>query len=155
MQIEKLTFTGTPEEFQTVANLFDKTGDARQPRNGGENGKRATATVVHTTAESILLILTRMPPVPLGQKQLYKALYNAGDRGLTAKALTKRMGREGHFAGIMGALGTRVNYTKGIEGKPGVTLLFDIQQVEDGQLHYRMKPELRKALETLNPDWLT
>lgn len=155
MQVEKLSFVGTSQEFQEVAHLFDKRNNATNKKGGSIEDNESLANSSNLNTENISLILTRMPPVPLGQKQLYKALYGAGDKGLTAKELTKRMHREGHLAGILGALGTRVNYTKGIQGKPGVTLLIDIHRLDSGELHYRMKSELRQVLEGLNPDWLT
>ena len=66
------------------------------------------------SADDYIGVLTRMP-VTTGQKQLYKALYDAGDEGLATHELIRVMGRRdsSDLAGVLGALGRRVNGTPG------------------------------------------
>jgi hypothetical protein len=100
-------------------------------------------------ADVIWRMLTRIR-VPRGQRQLYKALYDVGDRGATIGDLSARMGRP---LNVLGALGLRINKTSGIEqtGREGISLLLNVQKLPDGQLHYRLLPETREALEKLDP----
>jgi len=102
-------------------------------------------------------LLTRIP-VPRGQQQLYKALYDVGDQGLTHAELIVTMGRRDMraLAGVLGALGKRVNGTPGYgkAHKPATNMVLDWKQLDNGQWQMRLKPEMRKALERLNPDWL-
>lgn len=97
-------------------------------------------------------------PVTRGQKQFYKALYDAGEQGLATNELIRVMGRRdgSDLAGVLGALGRRVNGAPGYgrSAGPGIGMLFTWEPRPDGQWQYRMRPELRQALEDLNPPWL-
>lgn len=108
------------------------------------------------TSDDFMHVLTRRP-VPRGQKQLYKALYNAGDRGLTKGELVRVMGRRDwkDLTGVLGALGRRVNGTSGYgyAKKPGIDMLFIIKPVSK-KYRYILRPEMKAALEQLNPPWL-
>ncbi len=148
MQIAKLTFDGTVEEFATVAHLFE---DA--PRRTGRG--QAQPQPQASDKEVISRALTRMP-IPPAQRALYRALYRAGDAGLGATKLAAGISRtEPQLAGVLGALGRRINRTPGVDPNdpPGVGLMFDITE-KDGQWHYRMRDEMREVLEAQQPPWL-
>lgn len=99
------------------------------------------------TVDDIRQMLTRIP-IRKGQLELYKALYSAGDRALSSSALDAAINRTRHqVAGVLGALGRRINNTEGLEGKGGILVILDITEGEEGDWDYRMKPILRAALE--------
>jgi hypothetical protein len=161
-----MTFIGTTEEFPNVEHLFsdkpnvilEKTTKAH-PSAPQEQSVVTTPTKTAKTnfsVEDITRVLDRIR-IPRGQRQLYKALYDAGEKGLFIAELASQMNRD-DVPSILGALGNRVNHTEEVKRtgeKPGIEMLFEIQQREN-TWHYIMKPELRKALEKLNPrpDWL-
>jgi len=148
MQISKLTFVGTVEEFAVVAHLFEEA-----PRRGG---RTHGASQPQASAEELIRqVLTRMP-IPPAQRALYRALYRVGDAGLNATELAAAIRRtEPQLAGVLGALGRRTNRTPGVDpnNPPGVSLMFDITE-KDGQWHYRMRDEVREVLEAQQPPWL-
>jgi hypothetical protein len=83
-----------------------------------------------------------------GQRALYEALWEAGGEGVSASRLVEVMGRSrSELAGVLGALGRRVNNTEGLEGKGGIEAVLEVSKLEDGDWHYRMLPVLREALE--------
>ncbi len=102
-------------------------------------------------------VLTRRA-VSRGQKQLYKALYDAGDAGLTNDEMVRIMGRRDRqdLVGILGALGGRVNNTPGYgrAARPGIEMLLIIESAPGEQWRYYLRPETRETLEELNPPWL-
>jgi hypothetical protein len=109
------------------------------------------------THDDYLRVLTHIP-VPRGQQQLYKALYDAGDEGLTHDELVEVMGRRDRqdLSGVLGALGRRIS---GIPGygearRPGVEMVISYEPLADGQQRLRLVPEMRRALEELDPSWL-
>ncbi|MBN1919640.1 MAG: CBS domain-containing protein [Anaerolineae bacterium] len=107
--------------------------------------------------EDFQRLLTRIP-VPEGQRQLYKALYDAGAAGLTHAELIAVMGRRDmqDLAGVLGALGHRVNGTPGYgeENQPGTNMVIDWESLPEGKWRLRLKPEMCAALEALQPAWL-
>lgn len=109
------------------------------------------------TPEDYHRLLTRIP-VARGQRQLYKVLYDTGDAGLTHNELVIKMGRRDRqeLAGVLGALGRRVNGTPGYgqREKPSGYMVLSWEQLNDGQWRLRLLPEMRAALEALNPRWL-
>ena len=125
-----------------------------------EATKRDKATVgtevEGPTPEDYHRLLTRRP-VPLGQRQLYKALYDAGETGLTHAELVEAMRRRDtrDLGGVLGALGRRINATPGYGKKerPGGYMALSWELLDDGQWRLRLLPEMRTALEALNPDW--
>lgn len=148
MQISKLTFVGTVEEFASVAHLFEEV-----PRRMGR-GQGQPQTQV-STKELIGQALNRMP-IPPAQRALYRALYQAGEAGLGATELAAAISKtEPQLAGVLGALGRRINRTPGVnlDDPPGVSLMFEITE-KDGQWHYRMREETRDVLEAQRPLWL-
>jgi hypothetical protein len=97
--------------------------------------------------EDVRRMLTRIP-IPNGQRQLYQALQNSGDKGLSSSELASALNRTRYqLAGVLGALGVRINGTEGLENKGGVTIILDIHRLDNGDYLYRMRPILRKALE--------
>ena len=96
---------------------------------------------------NIRVALTRKP-ITRGQITILKALYEAGNKGLPKSELAKeiRWSDEGGLTGVIGALGKRVNNTWQYEIlKPGVNLLIE-KKGSDGELQYRMRPEIREAI---------
>jgi hypothetical protein len=88
-------------------------------------------------------------PIPPGQKELYQALVKAGDAGLTGTELVSQLNRtRPQIAGVLGALGVRINGTEGLQNKGGILVVFDIERLNTGDYRYKMKPILHKALET-------
>jgi CBS domain-containing protein len=102
-------------------------------------------------------LLTRVP-VPPGQRRLYRALYDAGDQGLTHDELVEVMGHQGrsNLRGVLGALGRRVNGTPGYgeDNQPGSAMVIHWEQLPDRQWRLRLKPAMRAVLEALKPTWL-
>ena len=86
--------------------------------------------------------------IPRGQMLLYKVLYEAGEQGVHPDELVERMGIESdQLAGVLGALGRRVNYTEGLTAlAPGTGLLVEWRG-SGGVGTYVMRPELRAAIE--------
>jgi hypothetical protein len=99
------------------------------------------------TLDAVRLLLKRIR-IPKGQIALYKALYDAGDKGLTNAELAESTGktRQG-LSGVLGALGNRINNTPGFEsqGNTGAVL----EMIREGYDDYRyiMRPILREAIE--------
>ena len=107
--------------------------------------------------DDILLVLTRKP-IPPSQIILYKALYEAykadktGIGWVTKTRLASKIRVDDKaLSGILGALGNRVNHTTELGAqKPGIDLLVE-RDLANGELRYRMRPELRIIIEIL-PD---
>lgn len=102
-------------------------------------------------------IIERQPKLPNGQKALYNALFSAAEDGLDYSTLAARMERtEKQLSGILGALGRRVNNTKGIEGEPGILffLTYKNSAPPNGKWGWAMSPELKQVLENGNYSWL-
>jgi hypothetical protein len=152
MQVSRLTFVGTVEEFAAVSYLFE---EEHRIATRGPRPRNVAEQPPVSEQELIRRVLARMP-VPPGQQALYRALYRAGDAGLGASELAAAIRRtEPELAGVLGALGRRINRTPGInrDNPPGVGLIFGVVQ-KDGQWHYTMKDELREVLKTQQPTWL-
>jgi hypothetical protein len=142
MELSKLNFVGTAEEFATVAHLFAQSRtDLVTP---AERAVSTTSSADDTTSEIIRRVLRRRQ-IPDGQRALYKALYAAGDRNVSQTELAAAMGRtEQELSGVLGALGNRVNGTEGSE-EQGVELLL-YRNMMDGEMHYRLRPEVFEVL---------
>lgn len=111
----------------------------------------------HATVEDCLRVLSRRK-VPEGQRQLLNSLIQAGPSGLTGGELVEAMDRRdlADLGGVLGALGNRINRTPGYgESKtPGIEMLLDITQVDEGWL-YALKPTTLLALRQFSPSWLS
>ncbi len=122
-----------------------------------ERAKSGAGYPANPTPEDYHRVLTRIP-IPEGQQQLYKALYDAGDAGLTHDELMRVMGRRDtqDLAGVLGALGRRINATPGYgeTRKPATNMVIFWEKLPDGQWRLRLVPEMRKALEDLDFPWL-
>lgn len=96
--------------------------------------------------------------IPFGQKHLFKALYVAGDTGLSRDELVEEVGRgrSGRLGGVFGALGKRVNGTPGYfkTHMPGIGAVRYWHRKGEHAGRMAMQPEMRDALERLDPDWL-
>lgn len=128
---------------ESTARLFPRLIDSLlqllselEPRRRGE-----------ATVRDVRRMLTRIR-IPDGQRALYEVLYEAGDQGLSRSDLAAALNRsKSELAGVLGALGHRINRTEGLEGKGGIEAVLDVSTLEDGDWHYRMRPVLREALE--------
>ena len=87
-------------------------------------------------------------PIPMGQQLLYQVLLKAGDKGASSSEISIALNRtRPQLAGVLGALGVRINGTEGLQNKGGVHIVLDISRLDDKDYLYRMRPILRKALE--------
>jgi hypothetical protein len=147
MKIEKLTFDGTPEEFKEVAHIF--AGQAGVALVG------PAPVAEDASPEAIRAFIRRLLTrrhIPNGQLAIFQALYKAGDQGLTRAELAAATQRtEKKIDGVMGALGRRINNTRGIrQVQPGggTGVLFEWRAVGN-EMRYIMRPELRQVLEEM------
>lgn len=119
------------------------------------NGSPSPAHDASPTPDDFHRLLTRRP-IALGQKSLFKALYLAGADGLAWDDLITTMGRRDAYdvAGVLGALGRRVNGTPGFGAThtPGIDMVLDLEK--KGEWIYRLTPAFRAYLEELRPEWL-
>jgi hypothetical protein len=100
-------------------------------------------------AEAFVRRVLRRMEIPFGQRDLYRALYQAGEAGLTRDELAQAMGRApDKIDGVLGALGRRINGTPrpDMSSSPGITAFLDVQ-AGDGGWRYRLLPVLRRVLE--------
>jgi hypothetical protein len=145
IEIDGVVYEGTPDELQAFfPHLKDRALPKPnfQPPNQGVNVKEVIYQVLHRRN------------IPNGQRDLYRALYHVGKNGLSYSALAEAMGRtEQEIAGVLGALGRRVNNTAGAAGDEGINLLLHIERAGDSW-HYWMRDELRQILEEEGFDWL-
>ena len=65
-------------------------------------------------------------------------------------------GNSYRFAGLMGALATRINGTPGYGQihKPSIKMIGTYERLEGDQWRFTMHEGLRKVLEELKPEWL-
>lgn len=116
----------------------------------------AEAPLRHATEADFEQVLTRLS-VPSNQQLLYKALYDAGENGLVYGDLLQKLDRStGELAGILGALGRRINNTPGYgkSAKPGTGMIMSWERLPNGEWGYKMRPEFRAVLIRLSPSWL-
>lgn len=136
-----MQFEGTPEEFRAVAYLFDSS--STQPQEA-PIAKDSTPTV--DPVDAVRAMLTRIP-ISNGQKAVYKAL--AGGR-LAQAELFEQTGRPSQvMAGVLGALGRRINNTPEIHqaGLPGDTSAMFNWEKEAGVWYISLQPYALEALE--------
>lgn len=108
--------------------------------------------------EVIKRILERTPPLAPRPIALCKALYTAGQKGLKYEDIAAQMENTTleQLAGVLGAMGRRVNNTDGVEGKPGITYLFEIVREIDGDpgsWGWRMRYELVQTIKNGSYSW--
>lgn len=88
-----------------------------------------------------------------GQITLLKLLYER-DEPIARKDLAKRLRGDIHedyeqsLTGVLGAFGKRINASEKIHGNPGTGAFLRRQRI-DGELHYELLPEARKAIENV------
>ena len=139
MKIIKITFDGTAEELKAAAHLFE---DPQPAESAGDMpGQEPTVA----PQDAIRKMLTRLP-VSNGQLAVYKAL---GAGRLEYTEFLKATGRtSGVMAGVMGALGRRINNTKEIHlaGLPGNTSAVLKWEKENGKGYFTLTPDAVEAL---------
>ncbi|MFW6126126.1 MAG: hypothetical protein ACOC58_03385 [Chloroflexota bacterium] len=140
MKFRVVEFEGTPEEFEVV-----------KPHLGESTPNEEAVSVSETNEpvepeEAIRRMLTRRP-ISNGQRALYEAL---SEGRLAYDELLERTGRTGQqMAGLLGALGSRINSTRAIHqaGLPGnVGAVLKYERI-DGERHLSLTPDAREALE--------
>lgn len=144
MQVIQVTVTETPHAPRV----------GRMNRRG-RGGPAIAKTKPMNAAQAVRRVLTNRP-IPQGQQALLRALYEAGDAGLTTSALTAELGRdEQQLNRLLGRVARRIRRTPNawVLQRPGITLLFDITPVE-GEWRYKLRPVARKALDAQKPGWL-
>jgi hypothetical protein len=115
--------------------------------------------VKRPTNEIIRRIIDRSPPTQQSQKDLYKALFNAGDKGLKISQIATALGiTKEQVYGVLGALGRRINNTKSVEGKPGILLFFELKRYDTNEdsdnWGWAMRTEVKSCLAKANYAWL-
>lgn len=99
------------------------------------------------TVDDIRAMLKRRP-LRANHITLFKTLYNAGGSGMETKKLAEAMKiTSQQLRGVLGALGSRINNTEGLEDKGATLIIFDIQELGNGDWLYVMRPILKRALE--------
>ena len=140
-----IMFDGTPEEFQKVAPIFGPSSQTDKGSGSESVGKESPID----PQEAIRRMLTRIR-VPNGQLAIYKALANGR---LEYSEFLKQTGRSGaQMAGVLGALGRRVDHTPeihraGLPGNSGAVLKLE---EEDGKRFISLQPDALKVLREAN-----
>ena len=120
MKITK--FVGTPEEFKAVSHLFED----------GDHDNQVTEEAPAVSRREAIRAVFKRIAIPEGQKQVYKALANGE---ISYDELVKKTQRSrAEQAGVMGALGHRVNGTPeiGLAGLPqNITAIINYRKVDD------------------------
>ncbi len=99
------------------------------------------------TVDDIRAMLKRRP-LKSNHISLFKALYKAGKSGMETRKLAETMKiTPQQLSGVLGALGSRINNTEGLENKGTTLIVFDIRELDNGEWLYVMRPILRSALE--------
>lgn len=137
MKFRVVEFEGTPEEFEVVKSHLGES-------TPGE-GEDSTSEPIDPV-EAIRRMLTRRS-ISNGQRAVYEAL---SEGRLAYNDLLERTGRTGpQMAGLLGALGSRINSTPEIHraGLPGtVEAVLEYEKV-DGERHLSLTPHAQEALE--------
>lgn len=95
----------------------------------------------------LVQVLTRRE-IPRGQITLLKELYNRDDEFVSSSELISRIrwGDKERFPGVLGAFAGRINATEGVTGNPGIEVFLERKWI-DSDLHYRLRPESKEAIE--------
>jgi hypothetical protein len=122
-----------------------------------KTGLDNTGQPIQPSIELIKRVLERSPKLAQGQAILFQVLYQAGDEGLNYDDLAIQIDRtKAQLSGVLGALGRRINNTKGIEGKPGIVYFFEHKidiNGEAGAWGWAVRYELREVIKKGNYDW--
>ncbi len=140
MRLTRLDFQGTVDEYTAVRELFVTETD-RPPVQDDP----AVGSDEH---DDIVQVLRRIP-VPENHRRLFKVLAAAGESGLTRAELCSALEmNEGELNGILGALGRRINGTKGLRFNKGqgLALALFLDSWKDHDWHYRLRPQAKQAL---------
>ena len=152
MEVSIVKVSGTPKELEASPLLREFLhqlgGDGASQPVAQAPGVPQSVASKPAQEEFIRRVLHRME-IPPGQRELFKALYEAGEGGLPYPDLAQAIGREeSQLNGVVGALGRRIKGTVGFDTsvKFPIEVFFDISKV-DGRWVYRLRPELRKVLQ--------
>jgi hypothetical protein len=132
-------FEGTPEEFQSVAYIFASMDSEDRAEEEDEEEPVVSPT------DAVREMLNRIP-IRNGQRAVYRSLANGRLEYGEFLRKTNRKGQE--MAGVLGALGRRINGTEAIHdaGLPGDTdALFEWPKVA-GKKYIELKPYALEAL---------
>ena len=140
-------FEGTPEEFKAVAShIFGESTASEKEVLVSERVEETPTAESIEPKEAIREMLTRIP-IPPGQQALYEAL--SGGQ-ISYGELLERTGRTGQqMAGLLGALGRRINGTPEIKqaGLPGnVKAVLNYERI-GGKRHMDLTIHAKEALE--------
>lgn len=139
-------FLGLPEDYdQTAPSLPPsiKYSAIKLASLKAKTGGEIVDEITH-----IRKVLHRKP-LSNGQKALFSILYNSIDQPINSRDLAKALSFTPiQFAGLMGALGKRIEGTEGSEAFPrlGIGLFFEFQRSE-GQIAYKLRPIVRQIFE--------
>lgn len=140
MKVGEFEFEGTLHELLEIKKALE----GEQELAPGASGMVSANAAGFVDADQAYEILTRRALSP-SQLVVLRILYQAKDAWVSAQVLQRETGcSTSEFAGLMGAFGRRVSYTKGVDG-----LSFFIQQWdhEKGYNLYRLPETVREALE--------
>jgi hypothetical protein len=99
------------------------------------------------TVDDIRYML-RQKPIRSNHLALFRLLYKAGPSGIGARKLAEAMKMTPHqLSGVLGSLGVRINNTEGLQDKGGVLIVTSIEEDNDGEWVYTIRPILQKALD--------
>ncbi len=142
-KMKVIIFEGTPEEFKVVGHLFAEASiaPASSPSTDG-----AESTVLMDKKEAIRIMLKRAT-IHSGQRAVYKAL---ADGELSYDDFLKKTGKTPYEnAGVLGALGRRINSTPEIHqaGLPGnVAAVLHYRKLDDGNFFLSLQPDAEAVL---------
>lgn len=139
-------FEGTPEEFKAVANLF---GTSPVPNGSSSTDENANKEPTIEPQAAIRCMLTRIP-ISNGQLAVYKAL---ADGRLEYHEFLRRTERPAEkMAGVLGAIGRRINHTKEIHqaGLPGNASAILKWEKQGGKEYIMLTHDALEALKTEN-----
>jgi len=135
-------FEGTAEEFKAAAHLFC---DSQPTEQSDSLVKKPSDVPSVEPQEAIRRMLTRLP-ISNGQMAVYKALSTGRLEYNDFLRCTERTA--GTMAGVLGALGRRINNTEEIHqaGLPGNTKAILKWEDEGGKGYYSLTPHAIEAL---------
>lgn len=159
VQVIRYTFKGSTEEYQTVRSLFEQEVPStsivdQEPAATVEITPEVQQKEVRLTKDEIRQVLTRRPKLETdhNHRKLFKILDEDKGEWVHASTLVSKLGfgdEKAKLAGVLGALGRRINQTPNIsQAAPPQTaleLFIDVRR-SGKEWYYRMRPELREVL---------